>query len=82
LVSNIKHVGKEGAFVEFSIIVGLFCPHLNERLFKERTGESLSKKGFKVFCTTSESVFLERLNHHDVRVELYQAYNQIRLPGL
>ena len=59
-------LGRDGAFTEFSIIVGLFCPHLNENRFRQYAAPSIEKKGFQLKCTMDEEEFLENLFEYDV----------------
>ncbi len=44
-------LGREGAFSQFKVLVGLLCPfHLNEYQFNQHAGKALQEKGFQVEC--------------------------------
>jgi len=55
-------LGREGAFGQFSILIGLFCSQemkLNE--FQKYTVKALEDKGFIVILTTEEAEFISKL---------------------
>ncbi|KAL6053042.1 Caltractin [Balamuthia mandrillaris] len=60
-------LGHEGAFGQFSVLVGLFCPdQLSEETFMKDAGKALGEKGFRVYVTTSEEGFAKNLPANDI----------------
>jgi len=60
-------LGKDGAFNDFSVLVGCFYFEVAQ-VWENNAGAALSKKGFKVSYTTKEEEFIKELKkkEHDV----------------
>eukprot|EP01113_Clastostelium_recurvatum_P038412 TRINITY_DN5751_c0_g1_i2.p1 TRINITY_DN5751_c0_g1~~TRINITY_DN5751_c0_g1_i2.p1 ORF type:complete len:596 (+),score=205.17 TRINITY_DN5751_c0_g1_i2:57-1790(+) len=59
-------LGLEGAFNQFTILVGSFQPHLAKPLFDRNPGEHLRNKGFNIVFTNSLSEFITLLPKADI----------------
>jgi hypothetical protein len=60
-------LGREGAFGQFSVLVGLFCGfNMDPNLFNKYAGDALSTKGFRVIVLTSEEEFILKLKDNTV----------------
>jgi len=60
-------LGKDGAFNDFSVLVGCFY-HEVETVWSSNAGAALAKKGFRVDFTNKEEEFIQKLlkKEHDV----------------
>jgi hypothetical protein len=54
-------LGKDGAFSDFAVLVGLFCNQI--KCWDQNSGKALSQKGFRVTYTTDEREFIRQLKN-------------------
>jgi len=59
-------LGVEGAFANFTILVGAFQPALSQSIFDTNPGPRLREKGFNIIFTTGHKEFLAQLPQADV----------------
>ena len=59
-------MGKEGAFSDFRVIIGLFCCGTMDYVFSDTAGKELKKRGFNYDIVYNITEFTQQIMNYDI----------------